>query len=481
MNKRIIIALITVLMILSFLPLGANALEDPKVKYTPYCAVYNIENDEYCYENSIDDRIAPAGTVKIMTAALAIEYYADNMKAEITVKGEWLRGVTGITAGFKDGEVLTAEEVISTLIICSANDSAYILANDIAGSSEAFVTMMNEKAKDLGMKDTLYINPTGTDVEGAYTSVRDVVTISKYVSTFPKYTELSDSPSVVLDATSANVQRTLYSRNYFISYYYNTRYHDYSVFGFNSGMSGNAGWCLSIGGKSSSGLTYIVVVMGARDPETEDGEKPDKFFVSGYEDAKELLNWAYDNFGYFTIIDTSTMVCEVPVKLSTKVDHVIALPEEKIVLFLPLDTDLETAVEKKWSISDKELRAPLSKGEKVGTLTVTINGKEEKTVNLVAKNNVDRNAGLLIIDNAVSFFTHPFMILLGVIILILIVLYIFYMAKYMARKRQIVKYKAPKVKKKPPSNRKRSQTNKSPNPKMPPKSNHPNNNNNRSR
>jgi len=432
---------LTAVILLSSLPLGSHALETPKLKYAPYAAVYNIENDEYCYSQSIDTQTAPAGTVKIMTAILAIEHYADDMNEEITVKESWLKGVTGITAGFKAGERLTAEKVISTLVICSANDSAYILANAISGSTDAFVEKMNDKAKELGMKDTFYVNPTGTDADGMHTSVRDVVTVSKYAATFPKYTEISDSPSVGLDATDYNYQRTLYSRNYFVSNYYNTRYLDKSVFGFNSGMSGNAGWCLSIAGKSSSGLTYIVVVMGAYDPELEEGETLEKFFVSGYEDAELLLNWAYDGFGYFTIIDTSTMVCEVPIKLSSKVDHVIALPEKKIVAFLPLDTDIETAVEKKWTITEKELRAPLSKGEKVGSLTVTINGEEKITVDLVAKNNVDRNGALLILDNTVRFITHPIVVVLGILAIALIGIYVAFMAKYLAKKRQVVKYK----------------------------------------
>ncbi len=443
--KRIIIFLLITVMLMSALSLSAYA-KDPKPLYSANCVVYNIENSATCFEMNSDEHIATAGTAKIMTAILALEHFEGHYEAAITVKDGWLKDVTGLTAGFKIGEDLIAEKVISALIIGNGNDAAYILANSVAGSKEAFVDMMNRKAAELGMEDTHYTNPAGTDEDGMYTSPSDVVKLACHAYSIAKYIEISDSPSVALEATTKNNGRNLYNRNYFVSNYYNTKYLTPSVMGLNAGYSSNAGWCLTTLGRSNSGLTYVVVVMNARDPEPEYDEngvekKKDKFFVSGYEDALTLLDWAYDSFGYFTIVDTSTMVCDIPVKLSNKVDHVVLLPEEKLVSFLPLDTDIEATVTKEIDLKREILKAPVSQGQVVGEMTVFIDGEKTGTVNLIARNNVDRSNWLLILDIILTFLTNPIVITIGVIIILLIVVYVVLQARRIARKRQVVKYR----------------------------------------
>ncbi len=445
MKKIIILLLITVMLIPAF-SLLSSAGENPSPLYSANCVVYNIENQEICFESNPHDQLATAGTAKIMTAILALEHFEDHFEAAITVEDGWLSEVTGLTSGFKTGEELTADKVISALIIGNGNDAAYILANSVAGSKEAFVDMMNQKATELGMEDTYYTNPAGTDEQGMYTTPADVVKLACHAYTMSKYIEISDSPSVAFEATNKNSGRKLYNRNYFVSNYYNTKYFAPSVMGLNAGYSSNAGWCITTIGRSNSGLTYVVVVMDARDPEPEydeDGKEieKDKFFVSGYEDSLMLLDWAYKNFGYFTIIDTSTMVCDVPVKLSNKVDHVVLLPEEKLVSFLPLDIDIDSVVTKEITLKQQTLKAPVSQGQVVGEMTVFIDGESAGTVNLIARNNVDRSNWLLILDIILTFLTTPAVIIVGIILILLIVVYVILQARRLARKRQVVRYR----------------------------------------
>ncbi|MBQ4561399.1 MAG: D-alanyl-D-alanine carboxypeptidase [Clostridia bacterium] len=447
MTKKVIIILLVSVMLMLSLPLYGFAKDAPAPLYSSSCMVYNIENQKTCYEYYPDDRIAPAGTTKIMTAILAIEHYENNFDAVITVGQSWLTEVTGLTAGFMIGENITAEKVISALIIGNGNDAAYVLAHAIAGSEETFVAMMNEKAKEMGMENTRYVNPAGTDEEGAYTTAADVVKLSCYAYTLSKYIEISDAPSVAMEATNKNNGRNLYNRNYFVSNYYNTKYLTPSVMGLNAGYSYKAGWCVTAIGRSNSGLTYVVVVLGGRDPEPEldengeEIENEDKFFVSGYEDALMLLDWAYNNFGYFTLVDTSTMVCDVPVKLSNKVDHVVLLPEEKLVSFLPIDTDIESVVTKEYTLKSKTLKAPISQGQVVGEMNVYIHGEKAGTVNLIARNNVDRSNGLLVLDVILGFVTNPLVLTVFALFILLVIIYVIFKARYLARKRQVVKYK----------------------------------------
>ena len=135
------------------------------------------------------------------------------------------------------------------------------------------------------------------------------------------------------------------------------------------------------------------------------------------------------------------MVCDVPVKLSNKVDHVVLLPEEKLVSFLPLDTDIESSVTKEISLKKQTLKAPVSQGQVVGEMTVFVDGDKVGTVNLIARNNVDRSNWLLAWDIILTVLTNPIVIIAGVILFLLIVAYVVLQARRLARKRQVVKYK----------------------------------------
>lgn len=417
---------------------GVYADDEPVVEYSPYCAVYNIENNKYCYTKNADKKIAPAGTAKMITAMIALEHYSDKLDSVITIGDTWFEGEK--SNYFKAGQEISVEKLVSVLIIHSPNDAAYVLANAISGSTEAFVKKMNSRASELGMTNTNYTNPAGVNAEGMYTTVEDVVKLSAHIcSNVPKYIEFSALPSVVFSESG----KRLYSRNFFVSIFYNNSFLDSSVYGLNFGWNGDAKGCLSVVGRNPDGnLNYIVVAMGSRDEDSGTGRDFDE--VACHKDVKSMLNWAYRSFEYFTVCDTSTMICEVPVKLSSKVDHVMLLPKDKLVAFLPADTDIETAVEKSWELEENELSAPLSKGEKVGTLTVKVNGELLGTVDLVTNNNVDRSSWLLLWDNIVNIFTHPLFITAAVIVVIMIIVYIIMKAKRTDNKKQIVKYKSKK-------------------------------------
>ena len=435
------------------------ATEEPEVKYSNYCAVYNIENDTYCYQKGIDKKLPATGSAKIMTACLAIENYRGNYLMTVTVNGDWIKEVSGQQMGYKADEEITVEDLLAALIVNNSNDSAYVLAYAISGSLEGFVELMNTKAKELGMENTVFKNPAGLDDEGMYTTVADAVKLSSYAAAQSKFTEYSGERRVSVDATNKSQERDLYNRNYFVSNYYNNRYVDGSIIGLNTANTSAAGWCLSVAGRNNAGNTYLVVIMngdGSVVPENtksktnfedDDDEEATVYGneatgkIAAFEDAKALLKYAYENFTYFTVVDTSTMVCDVPVKLSGKVDHVILLPERKVLAFLPCDSNIEQIVEKEWELKSDVLSAPLKKGEAVGTLKVYVNGELKDEVNLVPKNNIDRSNLLFILDMAGSFLLNPITLVVGSLIILVLILLLIRKIRAAARKRHIVRYK----------------------------------------
>ena len=413
-KKRLCAAFSAAVMILSLMGAGlfavpSFAVDDPTVLYSKNVCIYNVDYDTLIYGLGIDDPVYPAGTVKIMTALLALEHYDDYSK-QITVTKEMIADVSGSAVGFEEGEVLTVEELLAALIVSNANDAALILAYDVAGNSGAFLKMMNARAEELGMTNTRYYNVTGLHTEPMKTTARDVLTVTREAIRHREYTDLAGSAVYIIPDTNKSGERKLHNRNFFVSTYYNLYYYIESVSGVSCSYTGNAGYCMSVTASDRAGMNYITVVMNSDESGTEGTSD-----IHGCDDAVALMNWAFKNYSGVAVVNTDNMVCEIPVSLSSSTDHVIALPEKKITALLPNDVDLAEAVRTEYTLKSENLTAPVKAGEVIGELTVFVNGKEYGTVNLVAKNNVDRSMWLYLLHRIGKFLSHPLMIVIIVL------------------------------------------------------------------
>ena len=405
--------------------------EEPKTLYTSNAIVYNIEYATVMYEENADAPVYPAGTVKIMTALLTLEHYADT-SATVTVTD----AMVGSGSMFSVGETLTVKDLLAALIVSNSNDAASILACAIAGDSTAFVDKMNARAAELGMENTEYLNPTGIHHDRMTTTARDVLTLSCAAVKNQLYCDLAGSAVYTTSATDKSKERTLHNRNYFVSSYYNLNYYRESISGLSCSYTNEADTCLALLGTNPDGYRYITVVMGAEDP-----DEPKKGIDYACEDALSLMSWAYKAYDNFTVVGSGDMICEIPVSLSAGVDHVIALPSEKIMAFLPADTDLSTALRTEYTLSSASLTAPVSKGQVIGSLTAYVNDREIGTVDLIAKNNVDRSMWLLMRSKIVAFFKHPLVVTVIVAGMALVALYVFLTALRISRRNNKVRYK----------------------------------------
>lgn len=421
--------------VMTSLALPAAALDLPSTPYTENAVIYNIDFGTVMYEENADAPVYPAGTVKIMTALIALEHFNDTGE-KITVTEEMLADAAGSSTGFEPGEILTAEQILAALIISNANDAAHILAFAVAGNTESFVELMNSRAAEIGMENTVYTNVSGLHDPGMTTTARDVMLVSAEVLKYRLYEDLASTASYIIPATNLSAERTLRNRNYFVSSFYNLNYYRESVSGMSCSYTGEAGTCLSLTGANSEGLRFIAVVMGANEPaEPEDG------VIYACEDALELLSWAYSAYDHFTLVGTGDLICEIPVSLSSGVDYVIALPSEKITAFLPADTDLSAELRIDYTLTSESLAAPVVKGQIVGSLTAYVGDLEVGSVDLIAKNNVDRSMWLSLLAQITGIFTHPIVIALIVLAVLLVILYVILMAVHISRRNNRVRYK----------------------------------------
>ncbi|MBQ7500916.1 MAG: hypothetical protein IJT91_08485, partial [Clostridia bacterium] len=273
-----------------------------------------------------------------------------------------------------------------------------------------------------------YDSVTGYGTNESRSTVEDLVILCKYACSLYKFTELSDMPRYDIPATEKNQLKKLYNRNYFISTWYNNHYHKDNAYGLNAGYNGKSGSHIIAASRTDTGLSYITVAMNA--PNSDDPE-----VAYCYEDALKLMKWAESNFGYITIIDSSQMICEIPVKLSSNYDHVALLPKDKISAFLPIDTDIEKEVDIKYTLDNDFLYAPVIEGTKAGTVSAYVNGNFVGETELVSKSTIERSFWLLLGSNILTIITSPLFILAVIVILALTAVYVIIKASRSGKKK----------------------------------------------
>lgn len=432
------VAIFTLCQIFTFTVSAVDEVPYPKTARS--AMIYCVTSDQLLWEKNSDVRVYPASTVKMMTAILALEHYAGAYDTKITIDAACTKNVGGNSIKLRVDEIVTVEQLISALIVGGANDAAQTLAINIAGSTAAFVDMMNEKAKEIGMTDTYYANPTGLHNGAMYTTAEDVLKIALYARNIGRFMDLCNIVRYDMEATNISRVRNIVNKNYFVSphagYYYSY------VDGMNSGSTPEAGYC-TVASATKDGVSYICIIMGAavqediiKEAETithEDGTVEEipaevKRTVLSYVEARSLLNWAFKNYDYITVADASDLICEMPVNLSSAVDHVTLVPKNEIELYLPSDIDMKTEIVRTWELDSESLDAPIKAGTKVGTMTLTYKGEKVAEVDLVTRNNVERDEWLFIIDQIVDASKTPGFRLSAIALIIAIAAYVYGMS-----------------------------------------------------
>ena len=426
--RRAVLLLMIPLMLTAAMAPRARAVSDPEGLTSQACLMYNLETDSILWGREIDTKVFPTALVKMMGAMLALEYYADDLDRELTVPAEALSGVYGTSINLVEGEVITVRNLLYATLITGANDAISVLAYSIAGNVTAFVNMMNAKATELGCKDTVYTNCTGIHDENMRTTARDVLRIALYAYTNSNYMAMSSETSYVIPATNKRKERTLNNRNYIVSTQYYTKYYNSLAKGMSSGNTQEGGYCL-VTSIRRQGCTYLVVCMNSHYNEEEN-------YVYTYHDCEVLVDWAYNNYNFVSVIDETTMICELPVTLSSEVDYVTLLPEKPIEMFLPKDIDIDTAIKLNWILLSDKIEAPIKEGEIAGVLTVKYDDELVASVNLVTKGSVSRSEFLYFLTVIEGIVTSR-MFLIGVAAaLVLALFYVLFTAVYREKARR---------------------------------------------
>ena len=319
------------------------------------------------FEQSPNERLAPASVTKIMTMLLIMEA-VDNGSISLTdtvTASETAAAKGGSQVYLKAGETMTVDDMLKSIAVSSANDCACAMAEHIAGSEGAFVEKMNEKAAQLGMTDTHFINCTGLDdsPEAAdhRTSARDIALMSREL--LKNHPGIKKYTTIWMDTIRGGTFG-LSNTNKLVRFYPGAT-------GLKTGFTSGAGYCLSATAEKE-GLELIAVVMGA---ETS---------VKRNESCKQLLDYGFANYALYSPELTETP--PVPVKLGKGDSVALALGEEgQLLLEKGKKSRITTEI-----TTEEEIPAPVSRGQRLGTLTVRAGEEVLKEVPLVAAEDVER-------------------------------------------------------------------------------------------
>ncbi|MEN6312999.1 MAG: D-alanyl-D-alanine carboxypeptidase family protein [Clostridiaceae bacterium] len=333
-------------------------------------------------EKNSHDRLPLASVTKIMSMLLIMDAIdSGRITFDTKVKvSDHSYSMGGSQVWLEPGEVFTVHELMKAVAIHSANDATVALAEAVAGSEDTFVTMMNEKAKELGMNDSNFLDCSGLTDIGHYSSAYDVAVMSReLLLKHPKITEYTSTwQAKFRENVPGKKPVGLDNTNKLV------RHYDGTV-GLKTGYTGAAGHCLSASA-IRNGQQLISVVLGEPDSNTR------------FAESRKLLDYGFANFETTLVNSKNEEVQEVEVKKGLQ-PTINAIFKDDVKLLLKKGE--KGKIERKINIQD-DLMAPVKAGQKIGEMTYTISGKEVGTADLVASADVQKASFIRVFYNMVK-------------------------------------------------------------------------------
>ena len=315
------------------------------------------------YEKDSAQRMAPASVTKIMTLLLTMEAIDSGHIAydDIVTASAHAASMTGSGIWLEEGEQFTVDEMIKCVAVASANDCSVALAEYIAGSEPAFVAMMNERALELGMYNTNFVNCCGLEAEGHYTTAADVAIMSCELI---KHEKIFDYTTIWMD-TIRDGEFGLTNTNKLIKTYDGMK-------GLKTGYTSQAKYCLSAVAERE-GMELIAVVLGGETSESRN------------KDISAMLSYGFAVYSQVEISPDKPLM-PVTVELGEKNSVAVKLLYEDPTVIEKKDIPL---LEKNLEIAES-VKAPVKKGDEIGTFSVNVDGKLFLKVPVVAAEDVEK-------------------------------------------------------------------------------------------
>lgn len=342
----------------------------------------NYNTGEIIYQYNIDETIEIASITKLMTYTVAMDIISngDSNLDDIVTIGKNPTMIGGSTFELKQGEKVELQTLLEAVLIASGNDACVAVAEYLVGSEEEFVKLMNEKVEELGLKSGKFINSSGMPIrtkEGDkiqnLMSVKDIFKLSRYViNKYPNILEITEKVNIDVPG-----------REYFKENTNPLLKELEKVDGLKTGYTDKAGYCLIStleipkNNNNFEKFRIISIAMGAK---TKEDRK---------EKSKVLLEYTINNYNNKQIISKNQVIEEIDIDNATK-QKIQVYSKDNVVKLVNNNDKIETNI-----CINKNIVAPLSKGDKIGKIEVYINGKKSEEVDLIVNRKVEKESFLI--------------------------------------------------------------------------------------
>ena len=427
-------------LLMSLLAPAAAALSDPQAdsSHAVVLVAERGDSETVLYTKNETERLMPASLTKVMTVLLALEAVEDGTKKlsdMVTASDRLYYDISGDSSSvyMAIGETMTLENLLYCAMLNSANEACNVIAEYIGGTIENFIEMMNARAVALGCKDTHFTNTHGMPDPDHYTTAWDFSRILREAARSDVFMEIANTVTYVVPDTNASAERKLENTNSLINptnpLYPGDYGYEYAR-GVKTGHTSDAGYCLATTAEKD-GVQLLAVIMKADAYQLDDGT----WYYGHFADAKTLFNWAFDNFSYQEIVKSTEIVAEVGVEMGADAETVAVRPSTSITALLPNDISAD-AFERKVTIYRTDngdgttLMAPVSAGQTVGEISVSLNGETYGTSPLVTSTSVDLSRVSFMKGELMETLRRPAVVLTFWGLVLLLALYITLVVRY---------------------------------------------------
>ncbi len=368
MKKRVISIVVIMLLLVSSISYGEDLHKDARA-----VLLGEFNSGEIFYEHSIDTQIEVASLTKIMTYLVAMDYVSTGQISLDDVINISKKAAETLGSSFKlkEGERVNLKTLLYSIMIVSANDSCVAIAEYISGSEDEFVKLMNNKAKEIGLEKTHYINSSGYPLKGGVQnmmSTRDLFKITRHViEKYPQVLEITRLNKVFLESRGFSGENT----NPLLSMIKD-------VDGFKTGFTDKAGHCListievKENEENKKPFRLIGIVMGAKNEE-------DRKNIS-----KELIEYGLENYYYHQILSKDAPIKTINIT-NAKRSNIKIFPQEDLYMLVKKGQEI-----KQETVINENIMAPIKAGTVVGKAIISYEGEQKYNIDLIVKENVQR-------------------------------------------------------------------------------------------
>jgi len=385
--KRFVSFIVTTFLLTSLWIPSAFAAEEKKssdiVSNVKSAILIERDTGTVLYEKNSNEELPPASMTKIMTMLLIMEAIDEGKLSwnEKVRASEYAASMGGSQIFLEPGEEMTVKEMLRGIAIGSGNDASVAMAERIAGSEDAFVDMMNAKAKELGLKHTFFKNTTGLPVSGHYSTAADMATMAKELLKYEDITKFTGMYEAYL-RENTDKKFWLVNTNKLVRFYP-------GVDGLKTGFTAEAKYCLTATAQKD-GMRVIAVVFGAPTSKERNAQ------------VTKLLNYAFAQYQTHPMFKRNQTIGLAKVSKG-KEKTIEAVTSEPISILTKKGEKTQDVKQK--VILQKNLKAPITKGDQVGTIKLTKNGRVILESPLVASKSVKEAGWWTLYKRAFGMFT----------------------------------------------------------------------------